>query len=133
MPIVSKLFIAASIIYLLIGTALGFIMAYKSGKWVLRTMPTHAHFNLAGWVSMLVFGFVYFFLPMAAGKALYSSTLPYIHFVLGNAGLLGMGAVFFFSRFPKSPVSPRLVWPFGAMLVASVWLFAFNVLMTLFA
>lgn len=50
MAFISKPFIIASIAYLFFGTLMGFAMAYRSGKWVLRLLPSHAHSNLAGWV-----------------------------------------------------------------------------------
>lgn len=130
---VSKLFITAALFYLVAGTVLGFLMAFKSGKWVLRLMPAHAHMNLLGWVSMLIFGFAYYLLPMAAGRPLYSQGLPYLHFALSNIGLAGMAVLWTASRFPNSPVTPRSVWPFGLMVVVSLWIFIFNVAMTLYA
>src|SRR3989338_599131 len=85
-----------------------------------------------GWISMLIFGFAYSYLPTFAGKTLYSATLPYIHFICSNIGLIGMAGMWIGSRFPNSPVSPKLVWPFGALVILSVWLFIFNIAMTLF-
>jgi len=132
MSLASKLFIIASVTYLLLATLMGFIMAWRSGKWVLRLMPSHAHFNLAGWVSMLIFGFAYFLLPVASGHGLYSERLPYVHFALANAGLLGMASVWAASRFPNSPIKTSFVWPFGLLYISSVWIFVFNLVMTLF-
>lgn len=126
-----KLFFLASFLYLGVGTILGFLMAYLRGKWILRIVPVHAHVNLFGWVSMLIFGFAYSYLPILAGKTLYSTTLPYIHFILANIGLIGMGCMWFGSRFPKSPIPPGWVWPFGGLVVLSTWLFIFNMVMTL--
>lgn len=127
-----KFFILASFLYLAFGPLLGFLMAYLRGKWVLRMISAHTHFNLLGWVSMMIFGFSYTFMPLLAGKELYSSKLPYIHFALGNLGLIGMGFVWIGSRFPKSPISPKLVWPFGLLVIISLWLYIFNMIMTLF-
>ena len=128
-----KLFIMASLFYLVVGPAMGLVMAYKRGKWVLRLMPSHGHINLLGWISMMIFGFSYSFLPMMAGKELYSQALPYIHFSLWNLGLVGMASVWFGSRFPKSPIKPTLVWPFGLMLYISIWLYVINIGMTIFS
>lgn len=128
-----RYFILASFFYLGIGPLMGFMMAYLRGKWVLRLMPAHAHVNLLGWVSMMIFGFSYTFLPMLAGKELYSDMLPYVHLVLVNAGLVGMAVIWIGSRFPNSPISPVLVWPFGAMVVLSIWIYLFNMIMTFMA
>ncbi len=94
-------------------------------------MPAHTHFGLIGWISMMIFGFSYSLLPMFTGKTLHSPTLAYLHFGLINLGLVGMAGVWIGSRFPKSPVSPTFVWPFGAMVVLSVWLYIYNIAMTL--
>jgi cytochrome c/quinol oxidase subunit I len=128
---IGRFFLIASLFYLALGTAMGFTMAFLKGKWTLRLMPAHTHVNLYGWVSQLIFGFAYSYLPIFAGKALYSPTLPYIHLVLGNIGLIGMASMFIGSRFPRSPISPKAVWPFGALVVVSVWIFIFNIAMTL--
>ena len=129
---IGRLFFAASLFYLAVGTAMGFAMAFLRGKWTLRLMPAHAHINFFGWISMLIFGFAYSYLPTFAGKTLYSATLPYIHFICSNIGLIGMAGMWIGSRFPNSPVSPKLVWQFGALVILSVWLFIFNIAMTLF-
>lgn len=125
-----KLFMIAALFYLAAGTAMGFVMAFLKGKWTLRLMPAHTHVNLYGWVSQLIFGFAYSYLPTFAGRNLYSPTLPYLHFILGNIGLIGMASMFIGSRFPNSPISPKAVWPFGALVVLSAWLFIFNIAMT---
>ncbi|OGQ37506.1 MAG: hypothetical protein A3A85_05560 [Deltaproteobacteria bacterium RIFCSPLOWO2_01_FULL_42_9] len=56
----------------------------------------------------------------------------HIHFTLGNIGLVGMASIWVGSRFPDSPISPKFVWPFGVLVILSVWLFIFNIAMTLF-
>ena len=82
---------------------------------------------------MMIFGFSYSFLPMMAGKELYSQTLPYIHFFLWNMGLVGMATIWIGSRFPNSPIKPKLVWPFGLMVYLSIWLYVINIAMTIFS
>lgn len=128
---IGRLFFAASLFYLAVGTAIGIAMAFLRSKWILRLMPAHAHINLFGWVSMFIFGFVYSYLPTITGKPLYNNILPYIHFILGNIGLVGMTSIWVGSRFPGSPLSPKFVWPFGILVILSVWLFIFNISMTL--
>lgn len=132
MPYISKLFIAASLVYLAFGTAMGLLMAFRRGKWTLRLMPSHAHMNLLGWASGFLFALAYMIIPQAMGRGLYSGTLPYWHFALWNAGLIGMALMWAGSRFPKSPVPPGLVAPFGALAVISVWIFMINIAMTVF-
>ncbi len=132
MPYISRLFLGASLVYLALGTAMGILMAFRRGKWTLRLMPSHAHMNLLGWASGLLFALAYMAVPQAPGRALYSETLPYWHFGLWNAGLAGMAVMWAGARYPKSPVPPGLVVPFGALAVLSVWLFMINMAMTAF-
>jgi len=53
-------------------------------------MPMHAHTNLLGWVSMMIFGIAYHVLPRFSGRPLYSDRLANIHFALANIGLIGL-------------------------------------------
>jgi len=105
-------------------------MASLRGKWVLRLIPSHVHLGILGWISMMIFGFSYSFMPALAGRALFSQKLPYIHFILGNIGVIGMAVVWIAGRFPKSVVSPKLVWPFGLLVISSLWVYIFNIAMT---
>ena len=128
MPFISKLFFGASLAYLAFGTAMGLLMAIRRGKWTLRLMPSHAHMSLLGWASGFLFSLAYMIVP----GPLYSQSLPYYHFVLWNAGLAGMALMWALSRFPKSPVPPGLVAPFGALAIVSLWLFMINMALTVF-
>lgn len=67
-----------------------------------------------------------------AGRALWSQSLPYLHFVFANIGLPGMILSWAASRYPKSPVPPWDVVIFGVLVIISVWLFAVNIAMTVF-
>jgi cbb3-type cytochrome oxidase subunit 1 len=60
------------------------------GVWMGKTenftlSPVHAHINLLGWVSMLLYGLVYRVVPRAA-----EGVLPAIHFWLSVLSLLAM-------------------------------------------
>ena len=55
----------------------------KDGR--LRAVPVHAHVNLLGWVSMLLYGLFYRTIPRAA-----EGTLPVVHFWLSLVSLLAM-------------------------------------------
>jgi hypothetical protein len=66
-------------IYFLIGVGFGYAMSITE-NFVL--MPVHAHVNLLGWVSMALFGLIYFVRPEAA-----ATRLAKTHFALYNIGL----------------------------------------------
>ena len=94
----ARWFVVCSLIYLLLGSVLGLVMAVYTGEWQgleYYLIPSHAHLNLVGWVSMMIFGVLYHILPRFSGRDLYSSKLAWVHFWCAQFGLIGM--VVFFS------------------------------------
>jgi len=75
-------FVRLSVVYALIGMALGIAMAISGDH---SQMPTHAHINLLGYVSMMLYGLFYKSYPKAA-----EGRLPMVHFWVANAGLIGI-------------------------------------------
>ena len=82
-------FIKASLLYLLTGISMGLLMLLWP-RWMGVYLPIHAHINLLGWVSMLMFGVSYHILPRFSGKQLYSEMLASLHFWFANIGLIGL-------------------------------------------
>jgi cbb3-type cytochrome oxidase subunit 1 len=80
-------FLKIAVIYLVIGTLLGFTMGITQ-KFVL--VPVHAHLLLLGWASLALAGVVYHLYPAAS-----TTRLARFHFWLHNLGLpvfmLGLG------------------------------------------
>jgi cbb3-type cytochrome oxidase subunit 1 len=83
-----KAFIRASLLWFTAGIVLGIGMAVYPSWLVYR--PAHAHMNVAGFLTMLVFGVGYQLLPRLFGHPLYSVRLAVAHLFLANAGLLGL-------------------------------------------
>lgn len=79
---VSDRFLQIGVLFALVGMGLGVWMG-KTESFTLS--PVHAHINLLGWVSMLLYGLVYRAVPRAAEGA-----LPAIHFWLSVLSLLAM-------------------------------------------
>ena len=79
---VSDRFLQLGVLFALVGMGLGVWMG-KTGDFTLS--PVHAHINLLGWVSMLLYGLVYRVVPHAA-----EGMLPAIHFWLSVLSLLAM-------------------------------------------
>jgi hypothetical protein len=73
-------FLRVAVLYAVAGMALGIAMAMSGDH---TQMPTHAHINLIGWVSMALYAATYRLWPAAARSAL----APW-HFWLANAGAL---------------------------------------------
>ncbi|MDH4228614.1 MAG: hypothetical protein OEW11_02570 [Nitrospirota bacterium] len=78
----SDRFVRLSVLYALLGMALGIYMAISHRH---VQMPTHAHLNLLGYVSMMMYSLFYKAYPHAeTGK------LPIIHFWLSNLSAVGL-------------------------------------------
>ncbi len=123
-------FIKASFIYLLIGTSMGLLMLLWP-RWIGVYLPAHAHINLLGWVSMLMYGVSYHILPRFSGKQLYSDMLSNLHFWFSNIGLVGL-AFFWAQQRHKGGGSESLLLLFAAIETVSVYMFVFNMWMTIF-
>lgn len=83
-----KAFIRASLVWFAAGIVLGVAMAIQPSWIVYR--PAHAHMNVVGFLTMLVFGVGYQLLPRLFGHSLHSSRLAIVHFYLANGGLAGL-------------------------------------------
>jgi hypothetical protein len=86
---IDGLFLRTAVVYALAGTALGIFMAISEDH---SQMPTHAHMNLLGWVSMALYAVVYHVWPEAA-----RSPLAPWHFWIANLGtvvvLIGVAGI----------------------------------------
>ncbi len=81
-------FIKAAMVYFVLAMLLGIHMS-RTGA-VYPSMPVHVHFNLLGWISMMVYGVAYHILPRFSGQPLWNEKLSVWHFWLANIGLVGM-------------------------------------------
>ncbi|MBI4653801.1 MAG: hypothetical protein HY752_02235 [Nitrospirae bacterium] len=88
----------------------------------------HAHLNLLGFMSMMIYGIGYHILPKFSGVPVYSPKIVKIQFWLGNAGLIGMAISWPLDSNPFF----RLTLVISALLsLLAVALFAFNILKTI--
>lgn len=84
-----KMFVRWAIIYLLIGTLLGFLMGVNLiNRSIFRF--AHVHINLLGFMAMIVCGIAYHILPRFNVRPLRWPGLVRYHFYLANIGLIGM-------------------------------------------
>lgn len=84
-------FIKCAMVYFVLAVLVGMDMA-MAGAPKYPQMPIHTHFNLLGWMSMMIFGVAYHILPRFSGTPLWSNRLPVWHLWLANIGILGMAA-----------------------------------------
>jgi cbb3-type cytochrome oxidase subunit 1 len=87
-----RAFLKSSLAWLGAGVTLGLAMALEPALLVYR--PAHLHFNLLGFVAMMIFGVGYHLLPRLGGHPLHRPALAGAHWVLANTGLLLLGAGF---------------------------------------
>ncbi|WP_199256766.1 cbb3-type cytochrome c oxidase subunit I [Alteribacillus sp. YIM 98480] len=72
-------FLKIAVVYFVIGICMGLYMGIVQQ---FQYTTVHAHINLLGWVSMSLFGIIYYIYPTASQTKLAS-----IHFWLHNLGL----------------------------------------------
>ncbi len=107
-----KAFIRASLLWFTAGIVLGVaIAAYP--PWLIYR-PAHAHMNVVGFLTMLVFGVGYQLLPRLFGHPLHSRRMAVAHLFLANLGLAGM--VFGFLSPPWLGPDARWVTATGGVL-----------------
>src|SRR4030042_3062579 len=113
----TKGFVVAALGYFFLAAVLGIWMgAADTAVWA---KFAHVHFNLLGFMAMMIYGVGDFILPRFNGRTLrWPSWVP-VHFYLANIGLIGMVAT--------SPLLPstRFVL-FAALSVISAAMFAFT-------
>ena len=113
----TKGFVVASLVYFFLAAVLGIWMGGADGAGWVRF--AHVHFNLLGFMSMMIYGVGYFILPRFNGRTLrWPSWVP-IHFFLANIGLIGMVATV-----PERPSTGFIL--FSALSVISAGMFAVN-------
>jgi Domain of unknown function (DUF1858) len=113
----TKGFVVAALVYFFLAAVLGIWMGGTDGAGWVRF--AHVHFNLLGFMAMMIYGVGYFILPRFNGRTLrWPSWVP-IHFFLANIGLIGMVATV-----PERPSTGFIL--FAALSVLSTGMFAVN-------
>ncbi|MHB8941741.1 MAG: DUF1858 domain-containing protein [Desulfobacteria bacterium] len=113
----TKGFVVSSLVYFFLAAVLGIWMGGTDAAGWVRF--AHVHFNLLGFMCMMIYGIGYFILPRFNGRTLrWPSWVP-IHFFLANIGLIGMVATA-----PERPSTGFIL--FSALSVISAGMFAVN-------
>jgi hypothetical protein len=99
MPRLSRWFIRASLVYLVLGFTFGGLMLFNKGiplsMWLWQLLPAHVEFLLLGWTVQLAMGVAFWILPRF-GSLRGNEKAAWAAFVLLNAGvwLAGTGQLF---------------------------------------
>ncbi|OGW37584.1 MAG: hypothetical protein A2010_11195 [Nitrospirae bacterium GWD2_57_9] len=124
-----KGFIVMSIVYLGASTVLGILMLGNEDLLALKFV--HSHLNMLGWVSMMIYGVGYHILPRFMGRPLYSNRIGETQFYLGNISLVGLLVFYGLNAYGPDGTYRMLTMAFGAVHGLTVFLFFYNMLMTL--
>ena len=129
-PII-RYFTVASLLYLIIGTGLGLIMAVYPQS-IGYMLLAHVHFLLLGFIAMMIYSVGYHVLPRFSGFNLYSEFLITVQFYLTNIGLIGMALTWIIFHDIISGFYPVLILGlFASMELIGIYIFVFNNIMTL--
>ena len=113
----TKAFIVASLFYFFLASLLGAWMgAADAAGWM---HFAHVHFNLLGFMSMMIYGVGYFILPRFNARTLHWPSWVPLHFFAANVGLIGMVATA-----PERPSTGFVL--FASLSVLSVAMFVVN-------
>jgi cbb3-type cytochrome oxidase subunit 1 len=126
-----KGFIIMSIVYLGISAVLGIVMLGNPNVMALKFV--HSHLNMLGWVSMMIYGVGYHILPRFMGRPLYSNKIGETQFYLANISLVAMLVFYTVNVYNPDGTYRMLTVLFGAVQAIAIFLFFYNMLMTLLA
>jgi len=122
-------FIIMSIVYLGISSLVGIVMLGSEKAMALKFV--HSHLNMLGWVSMMIYGVGYHILPKFMGRRLYSTKLGEAQFWMANIGMVAMLLFYMINVYSPSGVFVMVTVAAGVLETASIFLFFYNMLMTL--
>jgi len=124
-----KGFIVMGVVYLGLATLLGLAMLVHQNLMALKFV--HSHLNMLGWVSMMIFGVGYHILPRFMGRPLYSNKIGEAHFYLANISLVLMLIFYTVNVYQPGGIFLWLALAAGVVQAISIFLFFYNMLMTL--
>ena len=124
-------FLKIGMAYFVLGALLGALLAVPITRDFLYRAPgaqwrlAHTHLNLAGFVSMIIFGIAYHILPRFAGKPLHSEAWAAAHFWIAALATGGMVAGFLV------PAAALLLWTGSVAQFLGIVLGVFNLWLTI--
>ncbi len=129
---VTQLFIISSLIYLCLGVTIGvFLTIFPNAIGWLLAM--HAHTNLLGWISMMIFAVAYHVLPRFSGRQLYSDRLANLHLILSNIGLMGLIISWPLTKYYGISLLQLLLTGSALLYAVAAYMFVYNLWKTVFA
>ncbi len=124
-----KSFVFASLFYLGLGVIFGVLNGVAEIGYF--GVFAHTHFNLLGFMSMIIFGIGYFILPRFNGVELRFPSWVAIHFYVGNISLIGMVSFRGMEINSGDEIYRILFIIFAALQAISIFMFIINIALTL--
>lgn len=118
-----KAFIRSSLLWFAAGIVLGVAIAMQPAWIVYR--PAHAHMNVVGFLTMLVFGVGYQLLPRLFGHPLHSARIAVVHLFCANLGLAGL-VVGFLMRPHGAPAARWVIAAGGSVFAVGAMAWVYN-------
>lgn len=125
-----RAFIVASLCWLALGVTLGVAMAVQPA-WLVY-YPAHAHMNLLGFVTMMIYGVAYHVIPRFVGRPIRHRWLAGAQWYASNIGL-GLMATGFGLRPHSSSIAAPVLGVGGLLVALGSYAFIFNMWRTLVA
>ena len=116
----NRWFIAAALLYALLGGLLGVAWLGWPGLLPGLALRAHAHLMLVGFVGMMIFGIALHVLPRFTGRALLSERLADASFALANLGLPAMVIGWLFGSAEAARLGGVLLWAAFLAFAANV-------------
>jgi cbb3-type cytochrome oxidase subunit 1 len=116
----NRWFIAAALLYALLGGLLALAWLAAPGALPALTPRVHAHLMLVGFAGMMIFGVALHMLPRFTGRPLFSERVADAQFWLANAGLLAMVLGWLVASRTLSSAGGAAVWIAFALFALNV-------------
>lgn len=128
----SRLFAVSSLLYLLIGSLMGIVMASVPSWRPIIHFP-HAHTMVIGWISMMIFGLAYHVLPRFASSPMVPERAQCLHWWLANIAMIGMMLVPIFQNvfYTHGSIFNILFFIFGLLQFLGILIFVKHMLIIL--
>jgi len=133
-------YIFAAGVWFIVGTSYGMISAihlvspefFNNIPWLVfgRERPAHVNTVLYGFVTTMLIGCGYYYLPVLLKTKLWSEPLGWLSFVLWNATILS-GPVGFWFGITQGREYTEYIWIFDVSLMLAVLAGIFNIVMTI--
>jgi len=124
------MFIKASLIYFALGSVVGVLMIIWP-EWSYVYKSVHAHLNLLGFMSMMVFGVGNHILPRFSGRPLHSQGIARAQFWLANVGLIGLVLSWAFLGHRGGWILQASLALFAGVATIAIFLFVYNIMKTI--